>query len=130
MYTLGFSCLFFNLEYYFCIIAALIIYSVYLFLFNTKLLPSFDQAAAKNIKIKKKPTSNSTAPLVQGIGFIIIAAGLVYCVLTNQLAVTVQAGAVVTPPAPGTADHATAVDGDRFGAVGLGLAIEAQRRYG
>ena len=76
--------LFFNLEYYLCIIAALIIYSVYLFLFNTKLLPSFDQAAAKNIKIKKKPTSNSTAPLVQGIGFIIIAAGLVYCVLTNQ----------------------------------------------
>ena len=76
--------LFFNLEYYLCIIAALIIYSVYLFLFNTKLLPSFDQAASKNIKIKEKPASNSTAPLVQGIGFIIIAAGLVYCVLTNQ----------------------------------------------
>ncbi|MFT0891543.1 Hsp70 family protein [Pseudochelatococcus sp. G4_1912] len=27
-------------------------------------------------------------------------------------------------------DNATAIDGDRFGAVGLGLAIEAQRRYG
>lgn len=27
-------------------------------------------------------------------------------------------------------DNATAIDGDRFGAVGLGLTIEAQRRYG
>ena len=55
--------LFFNLEYYLCIIAALIIYSVYLFLFNTKLLPSFDQAAAKNIKIKKKPHQILLHPL-------------------------------------------------------------------
>ncbi len=34
-------------------------------------------------------------------------------------------GAILSP-----FDNASAIDGDRFGAVGLGLAIEAQRRYG
>ncbi|MEG0273733.1 MAG: hypothetical protein RR690_01280 [Longicatena sp.] len=67
------------------IVIMAVIYGAYLWFFNAKVLPKLSTVKNKKIEKKLEKSSSSKSTLFFGIGFFVIAIGLVLCIFLDQV---------------------------------------------